>query len=82
MTNVYEGSVLGFTTPTEVISAAAQVQILAEIDKVIAAFTGQTSTTQVPGTVPDFDRIHPATAARIVTELTALKTAIDAAPTA
>lgn len=76
------GPFLGITDVTEVVSAAAQLEINAKIDEVIVALTGQTAASQEKLPSPDFERIHPYTATLIITELEGLKSAIDAAPTA
>ena len=70
------------TAITEVVSAAAQTEILGLIDdEVIPYLTGQTDTLQNVTPSPDYDKIPPATATKLVGLLEALKTAIDAAPT-
>ena len=68
----------GVTDLTEIVSANAQTEINGEIDKVIALFQRTDGQSQPH---PDFDLIQPATADKIVAELEALKTAVDAAPT-
>lgn len=82
MADVFDGPFAGVAAITEVVSAAAQTEILGEIDKVIALLTVQTASSQTSMPSPDFDQIPPHTATKLVAELEALKTAIDAAPTA
>lgn len=67
---------------TEVVSAAAQTEILAEIDKFLALIPDITADPPVVAATPDFDQIPPHTAQKLRTELASLKAAIDAAPTA
>lgn len=74
----------GYVNATEVISAAAQTQILAKIDQFIALIPdpSKKSDLQAPTPHSDFDLVHPQTARQYRIELAALKAAIDAAPTA
>lgn len=73
----------GYANVTEVISAAAQTAVLAEINKFIALIPAETgASTDVHGVAPFYDFIPPPVASALRTELAALKTAIDAAPTA
>lgn len=76
----------GYTNVTNVISAAAQTEVLGEVDKLIALIKDpaveQSATYPTPSASPDFDRVHPAFARQLHKELAALKAAIDAAPTA
>ena len=71
-------SLLAFTVPTQVISAAAQAQVLAQIDVVRNAIPDPT--TGRSATHPDWDQMHPRMAEQLRAELAALKAAIDAAP--
>lgn len=75
-----------YANVTQVISAAAQTAVLAECDKMLALLPNANATNAktagVAGVSPLFDEIPPATALQLRVELTALKTAIDAAPTA
>ncbi len=75
-------SVGQYVIPTEVISAAAQVQALAIITVFEALITGQTPTTQNSMTSPDFQKIDPAFQRQLLAETGAMKAAIDAAPAA
>lgn len=73
----------GYTAVTEVTSAAAQTQILARVDLFLALFPDPESESHAKSRAhPDFDLIHPHTVKLIRAEIAALKTAIDAAPTA
>lgn len=80
MTDTYGQPLGGYTAPSEIISAAAQVIILAEIDKFLALIPDITADPPVPAATPDFDQIPPHTAQKLRVEIAALKTAIDAAP--
>ncbi len=75
-----EGPFGGYSNITDVVSAAAQTAILAEIDK-LAALIPDGSAGDQPATSPEFDAIRPEYAVKLQTEITALKAAIDAAPT-
>ena len=79
MTDVFGGPFGGYTTPANAISAAAQTELLAELDK-LRALIARTEGQSQPH--PDFDLIHPETANKLVAEIDALKTAIDATATA
>lgn len=74
-----------YTAPTEVISAAAQTEVIAEIAKLSALiadpYDAYGAGVHSAGS-PDFDHMHPENAHKLQLELKALKTAIDAAPTA
>lgn len=70
----------GYTNVTDVISGAAQTAVLARIDLFLALFPDPEAAHQPVH--PDFDLVHPNTAAQIRAEIAALKVAIDAAPTA
>ena len=76
---VSEGPFGGYTDVTEVVSAAAQLEILAEVDKLIALLPNSAS--GAAGATPDFDAIRPEYEVILRAELAALKAAIDAAPT-
>ena len=76
-----EGPFGGYANVTEVVSAAAQTAILAEIDK-LAALIPDGSAGDQPAAHPEFDSIRPDYAVKVHAEITALKAAIDAAPTA
>lgn len=73
------GTFGGYTNVTQVVSAAAQTQILAECDKLLALVKDPELATS--SAHPDFDLIHPNTARLLRAEIAALKAAIDAAPT-
>ena len=75
-----EGPFGGYTDVTEVVSANAQTEILAEVDK-LAALIPDGSAGDQPATKPEFDAIRPDYAVKLHAEITALKAAIDAAPT-
>lgn len=70
----------GYTAVTEVISAAGQTAVLAQINKLLALIPDPTSSA-TPAS-PDFNVIDPRLATQLRLEIAALKTAIDAAPTA
>lgn len=77
----------GYVDVSSVISAAAQIEILEEIDKLAALIPSFPFPTNVvsggqPAPHPEFDRIDPSLADRLQDEIVALKAAIDAAPTA
>lgn len=71
---------------TEIISANAQTMVLARIDTVLTYIPdvtrGGNGGQGVANLHPDFDEIPPATAQKLRDLLTALKTAVDAAPVA
>jgi hypothetical protein len=69
-----------YVTQTEVISAAAQTETLANIAR-FKALIPDPADASVRGR-PDFDAIQPFLAKRLRAEIDALTTAIDAAPTA
>jgi hypothetical protein len=69
-----------YATGSNAISAAAQTDILANIDLLKALIIdGVTNPSGVK--TPEFDRMHPALALQLQTEIDALKTAIDATAT-
>lgn len=82
MSDVYDGPFGGYTDVTNVVSAAAQTEIIAQVNKLKALLPNQTAATSVSGAHPDFDQIPPHTASKFRTECDALIAAIDAAPTA
>lgn len=69
----------GYVNITEVVSAAAQTEIIAEIEKLAALIP--TPTDQIHAH-PDFDAIRPEYSEKLHAEIDALQAAIDAAPTA
>ena len=69
----------GYVDVTEVVSAAAQTEIIAEVEKLAALIP--TPTDQLHPH-PEFDSIRPEYAAKLHAEIDALQAAIDAAPTA
>ena len=73
----------GTYSVTEVISAAAQTELLATLDelKTLIPEPGVAADGIAPPH-PDFGLINPATAEKLRAEIDALKTEIDAAPTA
>ena len=81
MANTFDGPFGGYTNVADVVSAAAQTTILAECDKLKALIPAQSATSSASASTPDFDQIPPHTAAKLRTEIDALKAAIDAAPT-
>lgn len=70
------GTVGGYTTGTNPITALAQTDVLAQIDKLKALIPDPTAS--VPAAHPDFDQISPQVATRLRAEIDALKVAIDA----
>lgn len=73
----------GYSDVTEVVSAAAQTEILAEVDKLLALVPDVDTTDPAPeGSAPLYDKWPPELASAIRAEIAALKSAIDAAPTA
>lgn len=79
MADDYAPPYLTYTTPTEVISAAAQVQLLALLDVLIAALE-PTAGSNSPS--PHFGKLSKGMGTLIAGELRGLKVAIDAAPAA
>lgn len=75
-----EGPFGAYSNVTEVVSAAAQTDILTEFDKLVALIPDGSAGDQ-PATSPEFDKIDPDMAVRLHAELAALRAAIDAAPT-
>lgn len=69
-----------FTNVTEIVSAAAQTQILAQCDVMKSLIPNPAA--GVSALSPDFDEIGPDTAIKLRRALDQLKAAIDAAPTA
>lgn len=87
MSDQYGGAFGGYTNVTDVISAAGQTAVIAEVAKLQALIKdpdvdAAAGAARTPSPSPDFDRIHPALARQLHVELEALKAAIDAAPTA
>jgi len=72
----------GYAVPTEPITAAAQVEIIAEINKFRALIGDPSDRPSAPGVGPIFQSIDPPAAAAIHNELDALIVAIDAADVA
>lgn len=72
----------GYSNVTQVVSAAAQTAILAEVDKFLAVLPNPDAAPPTQGATPDYDDIRPEILANIRAEISALKAAIDAAPTA
>lgn len=79
MADSFGGPFGAYSNVTEVVSAAAQTEILAEVDKLLALIPDITAAESAAS--PDFDEIPPHTASKLRDEITALKAAIDAAPT-
>lgn len=71
---------IGTYAVTEVVSAAAQAEIIAQIDTFLALLPN--SSTGAAGGSPDYDAIRAELETNIRAELAALTAAIDAAPTA
>ena len=71
-----------YTNVTQVVSAAASTQILAQIDVLRGLIDIATGTAPGPQAHNGFDRIHPQLATQLMAECDALKAAISAAPTA
>lgn len=69
----------GYVDITDIISAAGQTAVNAEVDKLLALIPDN-DTAQAPDNT-DWIEIPPGAAARLRNEITLLKTAIDAAPT-
>lgn len=80
MSDIYEGPFGGYDDVTEVVSAAADVQIQAEFAKLLALFPDPADAVSSPH--PDFDLIPPEMREKVRTEITALAAAIGAAPDA
>lgn len=80
MTDTFDRPLSGMTNVTEVVSAAAQTQILARINLIKALIPDPTAGTSAP--TGDHDAIKPHMATALRTELDALIAAVDAAPTA
>lgn len=80
MVDTYGGVRGGYANVTEVVSAAGQTQILAEVDKLRALLESTTRNANTADTV--FGRMAPSTKTFLLAEIDALKAAIDAAPTA
>lgn len=79
MADVYDGPFGAYTDLTEIVSAAAQAEIAAEIAKLTALVPDiSVAASQAH---PDFDQIPPHTASKLRTEIAALAAAIAAAPT-
>lgn len=66
----------------QVVSAAAQAEIIGQINNFLALLPNSSLGTAGSTSAHDFDAIRPEVETAIRTELTALKAAIDAAPTA
>ncbi len=71
----------GYSNITQVVSAAAQTAILAEIDKFAGVLPDPEASPPTQGASPDYDAIRSDVIKNIRVELDALKAAIDAAPT-
>ncbi len=82
MADVLDGTLGGYTTGANAISAAAQTDVLAQIDKFKALIPDPESDRDGPVAHPDFDQIPGHTAYKLRREIDALKTAIDATATA
>lgn len=74
-----EATFAGVANVTEVISAAGQAAVIAEINKVKALIHAGTATSAAK---PIFDGVNPEYAHQLRLEIDALIAAIDAAPTA
>lgn len=72
----------GTYTITQVISAAAQTEILAAIDSFLALLPNSSTGAAASGDMPDADAIRPEYETKVRVEIAALRAAIDAAPTA
>lgn len=77
-----DGPFGGYANVSQVVSAAAQTAILAEIDKFTALLPNSSTGAVASGDLPDADAIRPELETAIRVEIAALKAAIDAAPTA
>ena len=71
----------GYTDITEVVTAALNTELTAEIAKLTALIPDITADPPVQAAHPDFDQIHPRLADQLRAEIAALQAAIDAAPT-
>lgn len=71
---------MGTYAVTNIVSAAAQAEILAQVDVLLALLPN--SSTGAAGASPDYDAIRPELETNLRRELAALRTGIDAAPTA
>ena len=80
MADKYGQPIGTYADVTEVVSAAAQLEIIALVNVAKALIPDITSATSA--TKPDFDQIPPHTAQKLRTEFDSLIAAIDAAPTA
>lgn len=69
----------GYTNVTEIVSAAAKTQILAQIDK-LRDLTADVDNKKGGTPHTDFDHLTPALASQFRAEIAALKAAISAAP--
>jgi len=78
MTNTYKAP-FGTYTGAEICSAAAQAEIIANINSLRSLVTADAG--EAPAH-PDFGKIDPAMAAKIDAELAAMIVVIDAMPTA
>lgn len=78
--STYGGTRGGYSAVTEVISAAGQTQVLAQVDKLRGLLSSSTRDAGQADTV--FGRMDPSTRTFLLAEIDALKVAIDAAPTA
>lgn len=74
-------SQLTFAAATEVISAAAQTEVLALVDVLLDSIPDPTTTAPGNNAHTEWDDMSPRMASQLRVELAALKTAIDAAPT-
>lgn len=73
----------GTYTGVEVVSAAAQTEIIANLDSFKALFTsGTVSDDGSSNAHPDFDKIPPEAGAKLLAEIDALNVIIEAMPTA
>jgi hypothetical protein len=71
-----------YANVSNVVSAAAQTAILAEVEKLGALIDMNGAGSEGSMASPEFDRLHPALSKQLRAEIDALKAAIDAAPTA
>lgn len=84
MADSYNGPYGGYTNVTGVIAATPAGQVSANIDKLLALIPVQPPVDKnnpQPAPAPVFGRMDPVTAHKLRLEITALKTAIGAAPT-
>lgn len=71
-------ALLVYPTPTQVIIQAAQDEVIAILNQLVAVIADpDVATVQ---TSPDWDQFHPRMAAQLRAELAAMIVAIDAAP--